>query len=194
MKKLAFFTLLPLLFAACSSAAPHEEAPSNADAILDNDIYNEAINAGEVSRCESIVDPTKKQECKDVIEARTISELALSKKDKSKCDDIKISRYADECRNSIDLFVQQEEAAAKFAEEQAKINAETNATTKKAFESSDSSLCKNIEDENQKYSCMYDVIANEALAKKDISVCDNIGRDDFIQRCKTLFNNDGPSS
>ncbi|MEK7673564.1 MAG: hypothetical protein AAB373_06820 [Patescibacteria group bacterium] len=47
----------------------------------------------------------------------------------------------------------------------------------------DADLCEDIQDENQQYSCKYNVIANLAARKKDPSLCDEIGRKDLIAEC-----------
>lgn len=53
-----------------------------------------------------------------------------------------------------------------------------------ALSNNDPSRCDQIEDQNEKGSCKYNVIIIKALEQKDESLCDEIGHESFVQICK----------
>lgn len=183
MKKLAFFTLLPLLFAACSSAAPQESATSSADMILDNSIFDEAISSNDLERCEKISNQEQKTNCKDIVNANVITANAISKVDSDLCKDIVLDRYKEEC----EFLVQKAEESAKILEIEKDKQDKYTSVSGNAYEKQDLSLCDSMEDENYKFSCRFNIIANQALTSGDPSKCDEIGSPSHVENCKMLI-------
>jgi len=75
MKKfLAILLLATLVLSGCSLFEKKETAPQttqevNADSILDNQIYEQAVNNNDPGACSRILDEAKKEECKNVVES-----------------------------------------------------------------------------------------------------------------------------
>ncbi|MBI2634396.1 hypothetical protein HYW82_01840 [Candidatus Peregrinibacteria bacterium] len=53
-----------------------------------------------------------------------------------------------------------------------------------AIAQNDASICNEIQDNNQKYSCRFNIIAKEANQKKDPSICKQIEEKVAIQQCE----------
>lgn len=68
------------------------------------------------------------------------------------------------------------------AEEQVRLESE-----QKAVDKADVSICDEIEDKNEKYTCKYNVLADKALKENNPLICDQIGHEAFIKNCKNNF-------
>lgn len=55
-----------------------------------------------------------------------------------------------------------------------------------AVDAGNPDMCNSLGDDNQKYACRYNIIANEAIKAKDPSLCDKIGQESFVNECKGL--------
>lgn len=186
MKKLLIPTILALFLTACGAANSPTDAPLevNSDTVLDDQLFQEATSANDLAKCEAIADSTKKDECKMVVQSFLTTAEAVAKLDASLCKDITEERYRENCESSIDTAIEDKEALAKAAEEAVKKSEEVSEIGNKAINEGDADICDAIEDQNQKYSCRYNVITNQAIAAKDPSLCEKIGEESSIQQCK----------
>lgn len=182
MKKylLILLAVTALTLSACSFSKSKIEGPkatqtkpSTPDSYLDDQLFNTATSAGDLKKCEKILDSQKKKDCKEVVNSMLAQAQALNKMDKSKCKTITLERYKENCESEVAALVENKEADAKRLEiEQEAVNKQ------------DQKICDQIKDENQKASCKYNVIANQAVTKKDSSLCEEIGQKDMIDNCK----------
>lgn len=154
-----------------------ENGATNADTLLDDQLYKEAITASDKTQCEKISDQSKQVECKNVIEANGITKTAVEKNDSSACSDITLDRYRENCVDKVG----RKDAALKQWEE-------IQATQNKATEQKDISVCNEIKEEAHKYSCQFSVMLNLATEKKDPNLCDKIESTELAGKCKVMVN------
>lgn len=152
-----------------------ENGATNADTLLDDQIYKEAITAGDKTQCEKISDQSKQAECKNVIEANGITKSAVEKNDSSACSDITLDRYRENC---VDKVARKDAALKQWEEIQA--------TQNKAIGQKDISVCNEIKEEAHKYSCQFSVMLNLATEKKDPNLCDKIESTELAEKCKIM--------
>lgn len=190
MKKFLAILLLALLaFSGCSlfgkEGAPEPQAAQeiSADSILDNQIYEQAVNASDLEACDRILEEGKKEECKSVINGTLLTQKAVEKMDSDMCDEIKLERYKENCEALIasenDRLEEQEEEIAQ-TESYNEIGLE-------AAETGDVEKCDKIDEENTKYSCRYNVLANKAVTEKNKELCGQIGEETLIEQCYDFF-------
>ncbi|MFA4891034.1 MAG: hypothetical protein WC604_01615 [Candidatus Gracilibacteria bacterium] len=158
------------------STEPTEPVEVTADTILDGRLLENAINSGDLEMCEEITDSTKKEECVKVIEADRLTSEAIEKMDESLCGKIKLERYKENCETIV--------------EKKLKLKTEDTDRLKlqqEAYDKKDYTICDKIEDENQKSSCKFDVITE--LAKENPSLCEEIGEEMLVDKCKSSVAN-----
>lgn len=183
MKKVVPIVFLTAIFlAACG--ATKDKSSDTADEILDQDIFTQAVNTNNPDRCKDIINKDVSKECAEVVEARQLTEQAMNSLSDSKCESIKIKRYKEECGKSVVEAKKASDQQESAIKEQEKNNQITLEIEQKAINDNDYTVCDEIADENQQYSCKYNVLANQAAQKNDLSLCKEIGRDDLILRCK----------
>jgi hypothetical protein len=172
---LAVLFLSSLILTACGGSTSKP-----ADKVLDNSIFTEATGSGNISRCNDILDKALKASCEQVIDDRTATSAAVSDLDKSKCGKVSDERYRKECETQVDEkidFKKKNENLVKELESNSQIENE-------ALKNDDDNLCKKIEDLNQKNTCLYNVIANRAITKKDKSICKQLPTAEIISSCE----------
>lgn len=170
---LAILLLSGLLFTACGGSTIKP-----ADKILDNSIFTEATDSGSISRCNDILDKELKTSCEKVIDDRNATNVAIADMDKSKCNKVSDERYKKECETQVDAAVKAKNDEEKRLE-----------IGKKASDTGDFTICNQISDEDQAASCRYNILANQAMQQKNQSLCDNIGKKEFVDQCKKNISN-----
>lgn len=181
MKKL-LIPISALFLAACGAANAPADAPTevNSDTVLDDQLFQEATNANDLAKCDEIANSTKKDECKMVVQSFLTTAEAVAKLDASLCEDITEERYKENCEKGVTSKIEHEKAIKEIEnKDKERLTIEIEATEK-----GDPKICESIEDENQMYSCKYNIIVNKAISQNDASLCDEIGKDSFIQNCK----------
>lgn len=175
MKKiLACLFLTGLFLTACGeTATKSSESTKPSDKILDDNIFSEATGSGNLTRCKDILDTTLKTSCEQVINDNKATAAAITDLDKSKCGKVSDSRYKKECEIQVAAKLEAKNAEAKRL-----------SIAQKATDNGDAALCNEIKDENQKASCKYNILYNQAKQKKDPSICKGIGLKDMIEECK----------
>lgn len=185
MKKFIPLAFVLVVFAACSSNGDQTtETVINADTVLDDQLFSQATSQNNLEKCEQISDQTRKDECIMVVEGLIITEEAVKTLDSSLCKDIEDERYRENCEGSVEETIAANEAEEKAAQEAAKKDEERVAIESNAIAEGDADTCNDIEDENQKYSCRYNVLTNQAMQNSDPSLCDEIGKESFVAECK----------
>lgn len=173
-KTLASLLLTGLFLTACGGAATKPSASTKpSDQLLDNNIFTEATNGGNLARCKDILDGTLKASCEQVINDKNATNAAIADLDKSKCSKVSDERYKKDCETQIDVKIEIRDADAKQL-----------SLSQNAIDKGDASLCDKLSDEGQKGSCRYNIIAPQAIQKKDPSICEGIGLKNMIDECK----------
>lgn len=185
MKRL-LIPIAALFLAACGAANSPADAPVevNSDTVLDDKLFQEATAANDLTKCDEIADSTKKDDCKMVVQSFLTTTEAVAKLDASLCKEITDERYKEDCENSVNEVITEEEAAKKAEEERDQEEAKVSTIGAEAIEKGDADICNTIEGKNQKYSCRYNVITNQAIAAKDPSLCGKIGEESSIEQCE----------
>lgn len=192
MKKFLAILLLALLaFSGCSffEKETKNEQPTevNADTILDNQIFTEAVGSGDIVKCDKILDKTKKEECKNVLESDSLTAKAIAELDKSSCKKIEMERYRDYCEEIVDAKSAEKEEGEKAAEKAKEQEALRVKTEQEAQDKGNASICEQIETKADMYSCKYNVISNKAIDENDPTLCENIEELSLVEACKLLF-------
>jgi len=193
VKILSLVILGTLLLSGCN-LLNKEEATSttaevvSADTILDQQIYQRAIDSKDAKACDTIKDEAVKNECEDVVNALVLTDEAVAELDDDFCGDIKLERYEEECENRVQLLIEQEVLAKKQAEQMQKQDEENASIAKEAYEKQDFTICDKMEDQNQKYTCRFNVLTDLAKSKQDITYCDKIEKESYIEECKSIIN------
>lgn len=176
---LSIFTLI-----ACTSGTDEQSSEANSDKVLDDRIFEEATGSNNAERCKEISNQKLQDECAMVVNNFLITKEAVDKLDKSLCEQIEDERYRENCGNSIAAAIADKEAQEKAQEKAIEENEEISEIGAKAMEKGDASICDTIEDENQKYSCRYNVITNQAVSAQDPTLCESIGEESSIEQCR----------
>lgn len=184
MKKTFFLLITAItIVSACSSPKPNSKSDlSLADQTLDQQLYSEAVGSGNVEKCAKIMAKDLKQECADIVNAITITNKAIIDGDKKACANIELERYRENCEDSVSSDIEAKDADRKVEEN-------IQATEAKAIASADPNVCNSIDDENQKYSCRYNVVVNQAIAAKNPKLCQAIGRESVVLECENAVGN-----
>lgn len=173
--------LSSLTLTAClAQEAPTEVVITNADEALDNMIYKDAVEMMDVSRCENIAEKFDSVECAKVIVAFDKMEEAVVNMDKALCKDVSFDRYRKECELAVDKAVKQEKDK-KMVDQ---TREEDKSKSKLAIENNDPKLCEDVQEEDSKDTCLYNVLVNQAVQKEDATICEQIGRADLVKLCE----------
>ncbi len=151
----------------------------DADAILDSNLYNDAVSTKDLKKCADIKDSTRSAECKDVVESLVLMAEATVSLEEGICEQIKLERYATACKDDVNKIIKREEEN-RIQEDEVK-NMQT--TSQDAIDNNDIELCDTLENQAM-YSCRSNVLTNEAIEKNDPTICDKIGDKDFTVECK----------
>lgn len=185
MKKL-LIPISALFLAACGAANAPADAPTevNSDTVLDDQLFQEATSSNNLAKCDEIAAAAKKDECKMVVQSFLTTEEAVAKLDASLCKEIADGRYKENCENRVNDTLADKGEYEKKLEDAKKLEEEVLAIEAEAIQKGDADICNNITDQNQKYSCRFNVIANIAISEEKPSLCDDIGESERIARCK----------
>jgi hypothetical protein len=193
MKKIISLLFLTLLIFAAGCSATEEtiktgeptkvseilgdDMSETANAILNQDLYDEAVRARDTETCKTIEDRTRSNECTTVINSLNTTDEAVAAIDRTICNKIKLERYKENCVNQVNGAID--------ARTEQELLRKNEAAIQKASDAGDESLCDNLE-EDAMYSCRAQIIINKAHESADASLCDEIGREDLINDCKRL--------
>ncbi len=192
MKKLLVSGLISALFiSGCgwfTETAQIPEKATNADTVLNQEIYDWAVSEKQQDKCAGISDAGIRQECEDVIEGLILTDKAVETLDKSLCGDIALQDYEDNCDEKVAFEITKEEEK-NAAEEQAQKDEENRVELEQeAIDKSDASICDDMKSEEEMYSCKYNVLANKAYAKNNPTICEEIGEESRVEECKKTIN------
>ncbi len=177
MKKLIpIFLVLSVFVTGCNFANKTSDKPLSTagDKALDQKFYDQAVVSNEVALCNQIKDKTMKSECTSIANAGKITTEAVSKVDLMLCKKIDLARYRTACELQVQPLLTAKQA-----------DSERLTIEQKAYDQQNAKLCDQIKDENQKSTCKYNILANQAVSKKDPSLCNGIGQQDMVERCKS---------
>ncbi len=169
-----FIALIAVLFiTGCSGSS---KTATNSNQVLDNNIFKQAAESGNMARCNDILDKPLWSECKQVVSDSNMTDEAIASMDKLKCSKVNDERYRNDCEKQVDAKMEMK-------------NADTKRLTieQKAINEGDASICDEIVDPNQNTSCKYNILANQAIQKKDPTICKLIGVQESIARCEQNF-------
>ena len=172
-KPLAYLFLISLFLTACGTTVAPSQPVKPSDQVLDNSIFSEATNSGNLSRCKDILDSATKASCEQVINDKIATGQAVNSLSKDQCGKVVDERYRKDCETQVATKIDAKNVDAK------RLTVEQNAVAK-----NDPSLCNQIADANQKASCKYNILANQAIEKQDPSLCKGIGDAASIARCE----------
>lgn len=170
MKKISL--LISLILLTGCSANPSQ---TKADEVLDTELFNQAISEKNLMGCALLQHSERNEECKNIVNGLLFTEQAVAKMDKKLCDQIELERYKENCETQVNSKLELKNADAK------RLSIEQEAADKK-----NANICDQINDENQKASCKYNILTDLAITKKDPSLCEGIGPEDMIEKCKGL--------
>lgn len=156
----------------------------SADTVLDQQIYQRAIDLKDAKACDTIKNEDVKSECGDVVNALVLTDKAVAELDDDFCGDIKLERYEEECEARVASILEQKEAEEKKKAEYEKYQEEKLSIEQKAIDSKDFTICDSIKDKSGKDQCQYNVLANLAIANNDIRECDKIENPSSVILCK----------
>lgn len=172
-KTLASLLLTGLFLTACGGGTKTDTLSEKGDKALDQQFYDQAIQSNNVSLCDQIIDNNIKGECKSILKAGEITKKAISDVNIDLCKTIDLERYKKTCT----IRVQSLADSAQKEEDISKIE-------KEAMDNKDVELCNKVENESERASCKYNILANQAIEKKDPSICEGIGQKSSIEECK----------
>jgi len=188
MKKI--ITLMFVCTLAFSACGTKEEMPTvvtdvpTQDAILDAEIFTDAVGRNDAALCDEILESAKKDECREVVAYNNITIAAVTAMDSDLCDDIEQDRFKENCDRKVQYAIDQEnEYELRIEEVQERIEANLEIETR-AISNQDITICNEMDDSNQRASCKFNIVVNEAYQKGDQKICNKIGEDDFIELCK----------
>lgn len=196
MKKTLLTLMVLFSLSSCSQAVISEEeinttsnntesvTASEADNVLDKQIFQTAVDLLNSDKCEEIISVSLKLECKNVIEDSNKLKLALEQLDYNICEDITDKRYKDTCISDIKLKMEELEKENLRTQEIQNKQVLYNQILDEARSSSDAEKCNKIEEDMQKFSCRYSVISVQAMESNDSALCEEIGEENFITICK----------
>jgi len=190
-KILSLIILGTLVLSGCNVVTNDEQkaAPPtvvNADNVLDQQLFQSAVDKRDNNLCNKIIDKNLKQECIGTVDSLQLMSLANSKLDNAYCNKIKLERYKDACvaqveskRSEIDKKSEEEAALKQTIEDTFNIESE-------AINKEDYTLCDQIKTD-EKLSCKSNVITSIAGKTKDFGLCEKIGEKNRIESCKNFI-------
>ncbi|MDP2642937.1 MAG: hypothetical protein Q8P62_03790 [Candidatus Peregrinibacteria bacterium] len=181
MKKLLpIFLILSVFVAGCNFSNSNKSLSEKGDAVLDQQFYEQATQSNDLALCNKIFDKDMKSECASIVDAAKLTRKAVSELNIELCKAITIDRYKTACETQVQPLID----AKKADENTAKVG-------QQAYDQQNAKLCDEIKDEDQKASCKYNILANQAIAKKDPSICEGIGLKAMIEQCKNQLSKMG---
>lgn len=190
MKKTIIFGIILVVFSIFANACvlnngKQTDNPEtiNSDTVLDDQLFETATSSNTLEQCDKILDEAKKEECKNIIDANNLTSQAVEKSDASICQDIKLDRYKENCDNLVNAKIEEKNKKEEFLETMEN----SSKISEEAFLSKDVKACDEIEDLSQKNSCKFNIVANEALAANDISLCQKTLEGEWLTKCEESF-------
>jgi len=177
-------TLIISLFSACgildSSEETAEFTGETVQEELDGDTVVMAVRRQNAELCDTVENEEQKADCKaKVSDAETLEE-AVERAKLSDCDKIKQKNTSDKCKILVNEKIK-ELNAEEEAEEQ---DVKREELSQEAYDNGNKIVCNEIEDSNQKITCIYNVIAKKVRETGNLSLCDGIGVPELIENCK----------
>ena len=172
-KTLASLVLTSVFLTACGGSSTPAK-PS--DKLLDSDIFTQATSAGNLTRCKDILDKNLKASCTQVVNDQAAIKAAVTALDKGICKKVSDERYRKECETQVGAKTEDKSIETKRV-----------SIGQSAIDNKDTSICDQIIDANQKGACKYNILADQALLKKDPSICEGIGLKSMIDDCKNYL-------
>ncbi len=164
MKKSLLFLSLASLIAISLNACGQAETPVtplDADKILDNQIYEDAVSTLNADRCSNIKDEAVKSECSKAVTGLNLTNEAMEKLDKSICSKIELERYKENCNTEVENKI----AESKISEEKKSFYEEQNALAEKYYNEDNLEGCAEIEDETFRKQCEDNILTQRGLNK-----------------------------
>lgn len=181
MKKILAFSLFLLsVLTACSSL--NSETQLNADAILDEKLYSEAVQSNSLDLCSQIQDGREK-DCKIVVASNLITDEAVKKLDMKMCDQIENERYKEFCVSKVKA----QKADRQKLEEESKFIKNQNKLMNELISQGSVEECGKIEDLNYRENCKNNILTNKAISEKDQKYCDQIKDESLAELCRSNF-------
>ncbi len=196
MKKLiiAFLSVIILSLASCSinetqtTETNTSEKSTTEDPFqisLDDSLITDALSLNSSDLCDQIKNPDKKDSCKLALKDLEISKDAVSKVDSKLCEDIVGLQYKEACIANIDAILKNKEESKQATENYySMFDIQSEAMNKKDY-----TKCDEIEDEQIKATCKYNIIIETVKTSKNPAICENIGLENLVSECKNSINN-----
>lgn len=176
MKKLIpIFLVLFVFVTGCNFANSDKSLSKKGNAVLDQQFYDQATQSSDLALCNKILDKDMKSECASIVDAGKLTRKAVSELNIDLCKTITIERYKTACETQVQPLIDAKQA-----------DSERLTIEQKAYDQQNAKLCDQVKDENQKVACRYNIITNQAIEKKDPSLCNGIGQKDIIEKCKGM--------
>lgn len=176
-----------MFLTACSAEKEQEKVQQSqnlsteANLAIDSNIYAQATTANELEQCDLIADSTKKDECKDVVEANLLTIEAVKKMDPKLCAEIKLDRSKQNC----ELMVKNNLTQQQEAEKQTMILQDDNKLSHEMAATGKLKNCDKVQDPNFRNQCRLNIVMKEAIEEKDPSLCAKLEDAKLIESCKS---------
>lgn len=130
--------------------------------------------------CDKISDQEFIQECKTELSDSTALAEAINKMDNSECEKLSSADKKAACKIQVEVTKTEMQSLQQSQEKSRSAYSDLN----KIIATGDYTQCKNIDSENLRDDCEYNILVNKALETKDISNCDKITNSESKTRCK----------
>lgn len=176
------------ILSGCSLGKETEEQDT-LTAIKDKEFLTTAYTQKSLETCDLIEDKSLQDDCKINVEGTLLLQDAKQKGDKSLCEKIAVSDLKASCEIS---FKEKENQSEKIAELE-KLQTQDRQNAEAIIKSGNLDACKSL---NSPYdiTCFDSIIDNQAISKKDKSICQKHGEQELITQCEELVSNDNPSN
>ncbi len=151
----------------------------------DVQIFNTASANIDVEACESIESENLVEICKEYVATLEITNTAVNNQDESVCDQISDLNLRETCQAEVSARAESSDGASGDSLS----SEEYNNILSEATDASDAQVCDQIQDENQKRTCYYNVYSNQAIQAKDTTICENLLDVEDQQACKDFVQN-----
>ena len=191
MKKLIIISLaLATLLSGCSLISHGElddqEELSKADQTLDDHQFNLATQSKDAEKCDLIMSEEIKSECVQTVEGFVITEQAKTELDKDMCGEIELDRYKENCVSEVEKKIEASEAMEKY--EEGKLDDQE--LQLEASKAQDAEMCNEINITSMRDSCIYNIVANQAMVASDNGLCDQIEDEVMSEECRKNVSQD----
>lgn len=195
MKKLLILCFVSaIVLSACSSSpdpyiteqenSSDNSSQSTSDNILDNKIFQQAVQENNLAKCSEILDEAMQNECDQIVDSVIKTQNASADLSVSDCDDIKLERYRENCISLVKEAQQEKIDRQNSDAELEQVLKDRESLNSQALANNDISYCKDIGDKNFVQECIYNVIISPDYPATSSSVCaelDNQGLRDLCE-------------